>query len=124
MLRAISVLVKDSVLYSSSGTLRCHDQLASWVRLPKGKIHVQGADPSACQTLSSQRDGGGIGLLIPEQWREGWFQARARSQDQEGPQERWVVSSHCGGWEIKRQQALVTNTGMSEAAAGDKSFCR
>ena len=34
MLRAISVLVKDSVLYSSSGTLRCHDQAASWVRLP------------------------------------------------------------------------------------------
>lgn len=31
MLRAISVLVKDSVLYSSSGTLRCHDQPASWV---------------------------------------------------------------------------------------------
>ncbi|KAK7801105.1 hypothetical protein U0070_022768 [Myodes glareolus] len=31
MLRAISVLVKDSVLYSSSGTLRCHDQAASWV---------------------------------------------------------------------------------------------
>ncbi|GAB1297868.1 Vasoactive intestinal polypeptide receptor 2 [Apodemus speciosus] len=30
MLRAISVLVKDSVLYSSSGTLRCHDQPASW----------------------------------------------------------------------------------------------
>ncbi|KAL6090238.1 hypothetical protein STEG23_001302, partial [Scotinomys teguina] len=31
ILRAISVLVKDSVLYSSSGTLRCHDQQASWV---------------------------------------------------------------------------------------------
>ncbi|XP_038967779.1 vasoactive intestinal polypeptide receptor 2 isoform X3 [Rattus norvegicus] len=31
MLRAISVLVKDSVLYSSSGTLRCHDQPGSWV---------------------------------------------------------------------------------------------
>uniref|UniRef100_A0A8C5KUA0 Vasoactive intestinal peptide receptor 2 n=1 Tax=Jaculus jaculus TaxID=51337 RepID=A0A8C5KUA0_JACJA len=31
MLRAISVLVKDSVLYSSSGTLRCPDQAASWV---------------------------------------------------------------------------------------------
>ncbi|XP_030881088.1 vasoactive intestinal polypeptide receptor 2 [Leptonychotes weddellii] len=33
ILRAISVLVKDDVLYSSSGTLHCPDQPSSWVRL-------------------------------------------------------------------------------------------
>lgn len=33
MLRAVSVLVKDDVLYSSSGTLHCPDQPSSWVRL-------------------------------------------------------------------------------------------
>nr|XP_030710254.1 vasoactive intestinal polypeptide receptor 2 isoform X5 [Globicephala melas] len=31
ILRAISVLVKDDVLYSSSGTLHCPDQPSSWV---------------------------------------------------------------------------------------------
>ncbi|MBZ3877112.1 Vasoactive intestinal polypeptide receptor 2, partial [Sciurus carolinensis] len=31
ILRAISVLVKDNVLYSSSGTLHCPDQPSSWV---------------------------------------------------------------------------------------------
>lgn len=37
ILRAISVLVKDSVLYSGSSTLHCPDQLASWVR-PSGGL--------------------------------------------------------------------------------------
>lgn len=32
ILRAISVLVKDDILYSSSGTLHCPDQPSSWVR--------------------------------------------------------------------------------------------
>ncbi|XP_062048922.1 vasoactive intestinal polypeptide receptor 2 isoform X1 [Lepus europaeus] len=31
MLRAVSVLVKDDILYSSSGTLHCPDQPSSWV---------------------------------------------------------------------------------------------
>uniref|UniRef100_A0A8C9DSR9 Vasoactive intestinal peptide receptor 2 n=1 Tax=Prolemur simus TaxID=1328070 RepID=A0A8C9DSR9_PROSS len=31
MLRAVSVLVKDDVLFSSSGTLHCRDQPSSWV---------------------------------------------------------------------------------------------
>uniref|UniRef100_A0A8B7WES8 Vasoactive intestinal polypeptide receptor 2 n=1 Tax=Castor canadensis TaxID=51338 RepID=A0A8B7WES8_CASCN len=31
ILRAVSVLVKDNVLYSSSGTLHCPDQPSSWV---------------------------------------------------------------------------------------------
>ena len=33
ILRAVSVLVKDDVLYSSSGTLHCPDLPSSWVRL-------------------------------------------------------------------------------------------
>uniref|UniRef100_UPI004038A606 vasoactive intestinal polypeptide receptor 2 n=1 Tax=Callospermophilus lateralis TaxID=76772 RepID=UPI004038A606 len=33
ILRAISVLVKDNVLYSSSGTLHCPDQPSSWTEL-------------------------------------------------------------------------------------------
>lgn len=33
ILRAVSVLIKDDVLYSSSGTLHCPDLPSSWVRL-------------------------------------------------------------------------------------------
>lgn len=118
MLRAISVLVKDSVLYSSSGTLRCHDQPASWVRLS------QGQDPSIYQLLSYQRDSSGIAPLKPQQWRKGWLQTCVRSHDQQGPEEGWVVSSYCWGWEIKSHQSLVTNPEMNAAAAAtDKSFC-
>lgn len=38
ILRALSVLVKDDVLYSSSGTLHCPDRLSSWVRLSPGSV--------------------------------------------------------------------------------------
>lgn len=39
ILRAVSVLVKDDVLYSSSGTLHCPDQPSSWVRLSPTACH-------------------------------------------------------------------------------------
>lgn len=34
ILRVVSVLVKDNVLYSSCSTLHCPDQQSSWVRPP------------------------------------------------------------------------------------------
>lgn len=40
ILRAVSVLVKDDVLYSSSGTRHCPDQPSSWVR-PSVRVRVR-----------------------------------------------------------------------------------
>uniref|UniRef100_A0A2I3RKP7 Vasoactive intestinal peptide receptor 2 n=1 Tax=Pan troglodytes TaxID=9598 RepID=A0A2I3RKP7_PANTR len=41
ILRAISVLVKDDVLYSSSGTLHCPDQPSSWVGCKLSLVFLQ-----------------------------------------------------------------------------------
>lgn len=48
ILRAISVLVKDDVLYSSSGTGHCPDQPSSWVRLSLMGCHQEGGGLRNC----------------------------------------------------------------------------
>lgn len=121
MLRAVSVLVKDSVLYSSSGTLRCHDQPASWVRLPCGQGHCVGGH-NTYQPPPPEKGSHSTVLLKPERWEEAeWVQACVSRQGQEGP-EGWVLSSHCGRGGVTRHQALVTNAEARAATAGDKHF--
>uniref|UniRef100_A0A8C4L1W2 Vasoactive intestinal peptide receptor 2 n=1 Tax=Equus asinus TaxID=9793 RepID=A0A8C4L1W2_EQUAS len=58
ILRAISVLVKDDVLYSSSGTLHCPDQPSSWRRRQGGAARrTSGTERVGLRTQDGGEDG-------------------------------------------------------------------
>ncbi|XP_036284771.1 vasoactive intestinal polypeptide receptor 2 [Pipistrellus kuhlii] len=122
ILRAISVLVKDGVLYSGSSTLHCPDQLASWVGCKLSLVFFQycimanfswllaeGLYLHSLLAASFSRDRSLqtyllIGWGIPAGCTAAWAVARLCLEDTGC----WDTNEHSGPWWVIRTPILIS----------------
>ncbi|XP_036102993.1 vasoactive intestinal polypeptide receptor 2 [Molossus molossus] len=121
ILRAVSVLVKDDVLYSSSGTLHCPDQLSSWVGCKLSLVFfqycimanfywllVEGLHlHTLLVAVSSPRRLQAyllIGWGIPTVCTGAWTAARLSLEDTGC----WDTNEHSGPWWVIRAPILIS----------------